>query len=230
MVLVFPGERSRLEDKFVCMRWMGDALNGCAQHIAIAPRKMALHTAGHSWTQCKEIIVHCQKVATPPHRAVIALLQYFRHALQYCRYHPTQWCINTAVQPCSIRVLYHPAHQKVTPPSCTLAVLQYCQLWSRGFNHRNGSARSRIGFSSNVDDDDLQNLFRLFYDDILLGSSKINVWNCDGGGDSFLIVLIWWNPRFGEVWSLMMVLRLPWISKKTFFSCSAIILIGIGRL
>ena len=33
---------------------MGDALYGGArpaEHIAIAPRKMALHTAGHSWTQ-----------------------------------------------------------------------------------------------------------------------------------------------------------------------------------
>ena len=193
-----------------------------------------LDTVGHSWAQLDTVQRDYRPLPKSGHTTSQSsnrtILQYCRHALQYCRYHPTQWCINTAVQPCSIRVLYHPAHQKVTPPSCTPAVLQYCQLWSRGFNHRNGSARSRIGFSLNVDDDDLQNLFRLFYDEILLGSSKINVWNCDGGGDSFLIVLIWWNPRFGEVWSLMMVLRLPWISNKTFLSCSAIILIGIGCL
>ena len=99
-----------------------------------------------------------------------------QNSIQHCWY-PSNQCSVNAVQSCDIRVLYHPAHQKVTTPS--LAVLQYCQLWARGFNHRNGCARSRIGFSSN-DDDDLQNLFRLFYDDILLGSSNINVWNCDG--------------------------------------------------
>ena len=121
-----------------------------------------------------------------PHHLAVQQLQYcnvldVQNSIQYCWFHPTQ-CSVAALQSCSIRILYHPAHQKVTTPS--LAVLQYCQLWSRGFNHRNGSARSRIGFSSNVDDDDyLQNLFRLFYDDILLGSSKINIWNCDG---------MWW--------------------------------------
>ena len=69
----FPGERSRLEDKLVCMRWMGDALYGGArpaEHIAIAPHQMALHTVKHSAKRLSSTA----KKATPPRSAAIAVL------------------------------------------------------------------------------------------------------------------------------------------------------------
>ena len=69
----FPGERSRLEDKFVCMRWMGDALKGGArpaEHIAIAPHQVALHTVKHSVKRLSSTA----KKATPPRSAAIPVL------------------------------------------------------------------------------------------------------------------------------------------------------------
>ena len=69
----FPGERFRLEDKFVCMRWMGDALNGGArpaEHIAIAPHQIAPHTVKHS----AKILLSSANKATPPRSAVNAVL------------------------------------------------------------------------------------------------------------------------------------------------------------
>ena len=159
-------------------------------YMAVLVQQSTLQLPPTKWlrTQSNTVQRDYRPLQKRPHPLAVQLLQYcsvldVQNSFQYCWYHPTQLCSVTALQYCSIRVLYHPAHQKVTTPSRTLAVLQYCQLWSRGFNHRNGSARSRRGFSSNVDDDDLQNLFRLFYDDILLESSKINVLNCDG---------VWW--------------------------------------
>ena len=65
-----------------------------------------LDTVGHSWTQCKEIIVHCQKVATPPHRAVIAL---------YCSILDMHYSIVGIIQHSDAVILQY-----------SLPVLEYC--------------------------------------------------------------------------------------------------------
>ena len=108
------------------------ALNGrCLKWVCSSSRAHcncpAPNGFAHSQTQCKEIIAQCKK---RPHHLAVQQLHYcsvleVQNSIQHCWYHSAQ-CSVTALQSCSIRVLYHPAHQKVTTPS--LAVLQYCEL------------------------------------------------------------------------------------------------------